>query len=115
MSEIKVGEYVRTKDGYIGSYVSTLDGIIEFNISDNKSKEYTPIFTYYSNIKKHSSNIIDLIEEGDYVNGEKVKAIGYPFKESVKEVIFEDDGHTPKIATIVTKEQFKESEYKVNE
>lgn len=51
MSEIKVGEYVRTKEGYIGYYVSILDNIVEFDISGKKSKEYEPFFTYYSNIK----------------------------------------------------------------
>lgn len=106
MSKIKAGEYIKPFDEI--EKVTSIDD--DYFVRTDKCNIYYPSVI---EITKHSFNIIDLIEVGDYVNGEKVKAIGYPFKESVKEVIFEDDGHTPKIATIVTKEQFAESEYKV--
>lgn len=76
--EIKVGEYVRTKNGLIGKvnkielagsgvrfggeYLS--DTIIQFNdgkVYERRVKE--------KDIIKHSFNLIDLIEVGDYVNG----------------------------------------------
>lgn len=116
MSEIKVGEYVRSLvNGRISKVLEVSDLLEEPNVKYYKTGKITGFCSTELYNIKHSLNIIDLIEVGDYVNGEKVKAIGYPFKESVKEVIFEDDGHTPKIATILTKEQFLESEYKVNE
>ena len=68
MEEIKVGEYVRTRDG--------ICKLLEID------KEYMwcgyvdkPFWLRLDNIVKHSFNIIDLIEEGDYVNGEKVSNI----------------------------------------
>ena len=76
--EIKVGEYVRTKNGLIGKvnkielagsgvrfggeYLS--ETIIQFNdgkVYERRVKE--------KDIIKHSFNLIDLIEVGDYVNG----------------------------------------------
>jgi len=63
-------------------------------------------------IVKSSPNIIDLIEVGDYVNGDRVDAIGNKY------VIFYDgDGDIETfeedIKSIVTKEQFEAMEYKV--
>lgn len=63
-------------------------------------------------IIKSSPNIIDLIEVGDYVNGNKVDAKGNKY------VIFYDgDGDIEvfenDIKSIVTKEQFKEMEYRL--
>ena len=65
-------------------------------------------------ILKASHNIIDLIEEGDYVNGYKAKkdemgelyyhkTVGYELIEYCE------------IETIVTKEQFEQMQYKVGE
>lgn len=61
MEEIKVGDYVRTIYGEIAKITQVhprikgikrkAQGLIDFNL-----------------IKKHSKNIIDLIEVGDYVN-----------------------------------------------
>ena len=68
MSEIKVGEYVRTSIGII------------YKLTKKKQEEIEnyPKFLQYieqKSIVKHSFNIIDLIEEGDYVNGYKVDEI----------------------------------------
>ena len=76
--EIKVGEYVRTKNGLIGKvnkielagsgvrfggeYLS--ETIIQFNdgkVYERRVKE--------KDVIKHRFNLIDLIEVGDYVNG----------------------------------------------
>ena len=54
MEEIKVGEYARTKGGCIFK-------VTEYWLNECKADR--------ANILKHSPNIIDLIEEGDYVNG----------------------------------------------
>ena len=62
-------------------------------------------------ITKHSKNIIDLIEVGDYVNGEKVLSVDW---ESVGikgfDFINPDD-----IKTIITKEQIETMKYKVGD
>lgn len=106
MKEIEVGEYVRTFKGRLikvreecyydeafGEYI--IDG-----------EEYHKI-----NIKKHSFNIIDLIEEGDYVNGQRVSS------KTKKYIVIEDSDYSSfevkDIKSIVTKEQMKSVEYEV--
>ena len=83
--------------------------------------------TLYSTIKttdiiKHSKNIIDLIEVGDYVNGYKVRG-----KTNEKVVVdyycYSEElaggnwltFYKANIISIVTKEQFASMEYKVKE
>jgi hypothetical protein len=122
MEEIKVGEYVRTIDGYIRKVVQvnrkgSYEGLCYCAYSvDKKYKNSVGISA--KKIKLHSLNIIDLIEEGDYVNGGKV--VG---KDKNSIVILTDEGQTflrsifeeKYIKTVVTKEQFESIEYKVEE
>ena len=79
---IEVGEWVRTKDGYIFKILTkenTNYGCC--GITDSNNTKYTT-YTYnkrsFNDIKnkivKHSKNIIDLLQEGDYANGYKVIA-----------------------------------------
>lgn len=121
--EIKVGEYVRTvKEG-----IKRIDTIFEnrpvnrygYEVgSDWAGKEYSIIKT--TDIVKHSKNIIDLIEVGDYVNGSKVVGKNGNLGELV---LREDTGflyinkgnNISKIKSIVTKEMFASMEYKVKE
>lgn len=101
---IEVGEYVRTKNG--------IDKIKDINYCDDfpysfneyELKNY-PYFVYDYDIIKHSKNIKDLIEDGDYVNGKKVK-INY--ESGILEI-------PKKIKSIVTKEQFTSMEYRLKE
>lgn len=103
MEEIKVGEYIRTKDGCIF-----------------KATEYWlgECYSDRVNIKKHSPNIINLIEEGDYVNGEQV--VG---KDNNCILLLTDKGQTflrnifesKYIKSIVTHQQFKSIEYTIHE
>lgn len=116
--EIKVGEYVRTNKGYV--------------VKIDKEKKNLQMLKFldveYGNILKHSKNIIDLIEECDYVNGKKIDAIfDSRFKiQGVAERVlcFETDFpiekgirvyHNYDIKSIVTKEQFANMEYKVKD
>ena len=112
MSEINVGEYIRPFDEI--EKVTSIDN--DFFIRTDKCNIYYPSIV---EITKHSPNIIDLIEEGDYVNGHKIfkfkietNNYGYKylsFYDLDREcAIFERE-----IKSIVTKERFKESEYKV--
>ena len=63
------------------------------------------------NIVKHSKDIIDLIEVGDYVNGEKVIDTWNGNRIETHRSNFNDDN----IKSIVTKEQFAQAEYKIKE
>lgn len=106
--EICLNEYIRTKNGkidkvindnyYISEYIECEKGIVD--------KE---------NIVKHSFNIIDLIEEGDIVNGQRVLYIEkeglviemadyiFPYI-SIKEI---------KIEEILTHEQYERNFYRL--
>ena len=66
---IEVGEYVRTKNGLMGKVVQITN--YKYIIRFYNGKEIA-IGTI---IAKHSKNIIDLIEEGDFVNGYPVRKI----------------------------------------
>ena len=100
--EIEVGEYYRTKNGEILKIVD-LD---EYSFLVDK---------FYYQIVKHSKNIIDLLEAGDYVNGYRVENVSV----ETNEVLLDHNGfgwRTLKNGDeIVTHEQFASIEYKVEE
>lgn len=117
--EIEVGMYVRTKYG-ISQYkcYETSNGKLLCIPVKNGSQG---VFANIEDISKASNNIIDLIEEGDYVNGERVIGFG---------AFCYDDGTIERtsltlditvtcldseIKSIVTKEQFESCMYKVGE
>ena len=64
--EIKVGEYVRTKDGYIAK-ITEIDNYIWFNSKINKESGMAVYnlskIEFEKLVIKHSSNIKDLIEK----------------------------------------------------
>ena len=106
---MKVGDYVRTENYGIkkildiGEYV----GMKQYLINEKGN------YVIDNSIIKSSSNIIDLIEVGDYVNGVMVTEIkdGKPFKEDYNDPYYSyyfDD-----IYSIVTKEQFSQMEYRI--
>lgn len=73
MEEIQVREYVRTKDGYIrkvkdiickGYPIKKLEGYIVLDDEDRTILNPEEV--------RHSFNIIDLIEIGDFVNGYRI-------------------------------------------
>ena len=66
-------------------------------------------------IIKSSPNIKDLIQVGDYVNGEMVTEIkdGKPFKEDYNDSYY--SYYFDNIYSIVTKEQFNSMKYKLKE
>lgn len=135
MSEIKVGEYVRTKRGIIGILeeqythanglieypepqewvIKTLKGIYVVNESDMND-----------NIINHSKDIIELLEAGDYVNGYELSEfddeegnlyLGIPIYDDALMNSFTEIRplNTIEIKSIVTKEQFEKVMYKVGE
>ena len=66
--DIKVGEYIRTKNGKI-------DKVINNNCYMPQYIECEKSLLYKEDIVNHSKNLIDLIEEGDFVNGYPVRRI----------------------------------------
>ena len=63
--EIEVEEYVRTKNGKI-------DKIINSNCYMPQYIECEKSLLYKEDIVNHSKDLVDLIEVGDIVNGEKI-------------------------------------------
>lgn len=124
--KIEIGEYIRTIDGYIRKIDNINTGrkitiygehILDIPYKNSKSVAKKKII-------KHSKNIIDLIEVGDYVNKQEVVNVeGFDKNGDDKEAlgIIDTDGDYAygvflediPIRTIVTKEQFKEMEYRV--
>ena len=114
-NEIKVREYIRTEFGEIGKV---------FAIEENPKRYF---YDEYGNnviensIVKHSSNLIDLIECGDYVNGHKV--VNEVWGEDDNNLYFEIEGGFNKakyigendIKEVVTKEMMESISYKVKQ
>ena len=103
--EIEVGEYVRTQGGYIYKALG------EQLYLDNTGETVN----FIEDIVKHSKNIIDLTEVGDYVNGKLIHKIDkganycYLYYGNCKTFV------NYQIKSIVTHEQFASIEYKVEE
>ena len=116
---IEANEYVRTNSGLIFK-VNEITYDEEYK--DYLYKESFLLVDWKENIVKHSKQLIDLIQVGDYVNGYRViNAINnkesYPSgkcvdidssKDSSECTLWEED-----IKTILTKEQFEANCYKV--
>lgn len=122
MEEIKIGEYIRTDDGKIikcngfGTLRTTRNGErCEVDTIISNRRHYV-----YDKIVKHSPNIIDLIEESDYVNGERVLQKTKIKDGSMQICILKDNNSSNwrtinnfTLKNIVTKEQFNQVKYEV--
>ena len=107
--------YIRTKDGII-------DKILKLNKSYVKGvSQKDELYAYdIDNIVKASYNIIDILKEGDYVNGHRVDKVVIGPKCSY--VLLEEVGYyvdTQKdiddyeIKSVLTSQQFESLEYKI--
>lgn len=119
MEEIKVGNFIRTP-------YHTIEKVVE--IEKSKNKMYDDMVTtdkscyglnwLKRNGTKSSSDLISLVEEGDYVNGIEVMGIYVP-RDNWEPIQINVDSQTVKyflvdqIKSIVTKEMFKSVEYRV--
>ena len=103
--ELKENMYIRTKYGII-------DKILKLNESYVKGVSQKDKFYAYDtdNIVKASYNIIDILEEGDYVNGLYIKSID---KEEGTVICYTSTFFEEDIMTIITHEQMEQMEYKV--
>ena len=110
---MEVGDYVRFKDKRGNTYIrKVIDGYKAHWYGCKVDKEANNVpYVSAKNIIKSSPNIIDLIEVGDYVNGNKV--------EDLDDIWHYDlDGCCPvpdEIKSILTREQFESMEYKIGE
>ena len=132
---MKVGDYVRTKDGVIAKITDILEDlsidcdrdVYDLDDIDNLKMMEIPYCCKDEYIIKSSPNIIDLIEVGDYVNGYKIidivetengdikkkfilqdKIDSFSSSHQIDKYISNED-----IKSIVTKEQFERIEYKL--
>ena len=144
--ELKVGDYVRTDRGYItkisdfkehytkGKRLGLKEEVVEnFLLLDGKQFEIIKSIDYSippcypsdeelekikSHIIKSSPNIIDLIEEDDFINQARVSEIIKKTKDSIRfmadsDYEFSTELKEKEITSIVTKEQFESMEYKI--
>lgn len=111
-AEIQVNEFVRTKDGDIFKVADFYEKDNIYTMVDEKGV----LFGNPRKVaKKHSFNIIDLIEVGDYVNGVDINFIDRDKSEvchDAHDMLDVCCFHNDEIRTIVTHEQFKAMEYK---
>ena len=128
--KLEVGMYVRTKYGYIArlNKINKTDRYTEYEFDNKIGYDYDGFFhsiveCYIDDIAiiKASHNIIDLIEVGDYVNGEKVDYID-DCDGAMREYYYDyedasiDVGHWyEEIKSILTKEQFSSMEYRLGD
>lgn len=106
--KLGVGQFVRTKDGYISQYkyydTTNMGKLLCIPLTDGT-------FANIEDIVKASYNIIDILEDGDYVNGELVT-----FIQSSNEAV-STDKHiritNEDIKSVITHEQMEQMAYKV--
>ena len=109
-NEIEVNEYVRTNKGNIGQVIGIFNGHcqakyhIQFQGKVKVKRQYLSTHT----IIKHSKQLIDLVEVGDYVNGELITDKWDTRISSIRSNFSEED-----IKTILTKEIYMANCYKV--
>ena len=117
---MKIGEYIRTPYGKIGKITHIYSHKPYFDdgfILDNE--EFIQCGMKAMKELESTPNIIDLIQEGDYIDGFKVIEVRHHLHND-KEIILSNGIHRCsfsknesdyKIKSIVTKEQFESMEY----
>lgn len=122
MDEIKVGEYVRTKDGIFK--VTKIDGLyiyLDKQYFDNQYQTMRDV-TFKERIIKHSFNIKELIENKDILKVKtkenEILMIGFNEKTTdvrYKEIIEEIENEEYELLEILTHKQYERNCYKVKE
>ena len=120
MEDIKENEYIRTYLGEIGRVIAIKENPERVVIDDCGQ------IVLIADITKHSFNLTDLIEVGDYVNGNKIISLKGDIR--LSDVNDEDDFcytdysdeygewygfREDEVKTILTHEQFEANAYKV--
>lgn len=122
--ELKENMYVRTKDGIIAKVDYIDDNTIFFDKDLYKTYSDSIDFLEKDNLErivKASYNIIDILEVGDYVNGDKIFNID-DCKGAMRQFYYDyenpndDVGHwEEEIKSVITHEQMEQIAYKVGE
>lgn len=106
--KLEVGQFVRTKDGYISQYkyydTTNMRKLLCIPLSNGT-------FANIEDVVKASYNIIEILKVGDYVNGFPVIHKENDILKCGLLVQFKEN----EIKSIVTKEQFEQMAYKVDE
>jgi len=108
MSKVEVGEYIRFENGKIDVVFPELKSFID----EHESYREKNLVEFLGRIK-HSKQIIDLIEVGDFVNGKLIYKID---KGKNYCYLYYENGKTfvdYQIEEILTKEQYMENCFKV--
>lgn len=115
--ELKVNDYVRYVRSAINGYAPQAIAKIKEIVSKELIKLDNQQVIMNNDVIKSSSNIIDLIEVGDYVNGFKVKKTMLKCDKTIKVLItdYMYDICECNIQSVITKEQFESMSYKVEE
>ena len=122
--KLEVGQFARLKSGYICKIININD-FREPNMKYGVEASYLRdvMFIGDDDVAKASYNIIDILEVGDYVNGNKVIEIekNYKFIDgTIRDILWTDTKMQKAIwdetiKSIVTKEQMEQMAYKVGE
>ena len=122
MNTLEPNMYVRTKWGYICKIININDfrePSMKYGVEASYLKDI--MFIGDDDISKASHNIIDIVQVGDYVNGERVIGFGafcYDDGTIERTSLTLDKTVTcldSEIKSIVTKEMFSSMEYRLGE
>ena len=127
---MKVGEYVRTKDGYIAKFINTRNYLEYGEVVETIAYEFDSNIDEYNNsgnweylehiVVESSPNIMDLIQHGDLVvdNYGNVYVVDYVFDNYIYTTT--KQGNIVKtlcdyqIKKVIAKEEFSSIGYEVN-
>lgn len=122
MEEIKVGDFIRNKEGYIGKIEKIIYDDLEKQNYYSCEKHNVMASGYIEQIVAHSPNLIDLIQCGDYVNGYRILEKTKTKNNQMQICILKDNNssnwrtiNNETLKSIVTKEMYKSVEYIVGE
>lgn len=116
--KLEVGMYVRTDNGIIGKIYEEIGDMFTYKDSN---RDYITYDLLHSEIIKASYNIIDILEVGDYVNGQVVtQIIPNNRKTDPSTMIYTGTNHVvglynEDIEDVITKEQFEQMKYRIGE
>ncbi len=120
--KIEVGEYVRTREGYIGILIDiNIKNLNYLTIDCKRSVRrdflYPDSYLYLTNedIVKHSKNIIDIIKVGDIVELTDVlsQEVIYIWDEEMLEAVKQNIEEGQRLKSILTREEFTNRKYEV--
>lgn len=80
--KLEIGQFARLKSGYICKIININDyrePNMKYGVEANYLKDV--MFIGDDDVAKASYNIIDILEEGDYVNGHRVEEIDFDDEE----------------------------------